>query len=73
MSWGVGTKLACAYDQPSLGGSQALGNARVAGCKAWSNRLKVSEQSSKLTLPGVLDGVAILSRTAASRAIWSLT
>ncbi|WP_462134813.1 nicotinate phosphoribosyltransferase [Slackia piriformis] len=55
MSWGVGTKLACAYDQPSLGGVYKLSATRVAGCKAWSNRLKVSEQSSKLTLPGVLD------------------
>ena len=55
MSWGVGTKLACAYDQPSLGGVYKLSATRVAGHKAWSNRLKVSEQSSKLTLPGVLD------------------
>ena len=56
MSWGVGTRLACAYDQPSLGGVYKLfGNARCRSCKAWSNRLKVSEQSSKLTLPGVLD------------------
>ena len=55
MSWGVGTKLACAYDQPSLGGVYKLSATRVAGCKAWSNRLTVSEQSSKLTLPGVLD------------------
>ena len=74
MSWGVGTKLACAYDQPSLGGVYKLSATRVAGCKAWSNRLKVSEQSSKLTLPGVLDvrRYSFADRRA-SRAIWSLT
>lgn len=54
-SWGVGTKLATAYDQPSLGGVYKLSAAREAGAEQWSARLKVSEQSSKLTLPGVLD------------------
>lgn len=54
-SWGVGTKLATAYDQPSLGGVYKLSATRLAGEDAWTNRLKVSEQSSKLTLPGILD------------------
>ena len=54
-SWGVGTKLACAYDQPSLGGVYKLSATRMPGDAAWAGRLKVSEQSSKLTLPGVLD------------------
>lgn len=55
MSWGVGTKLATAYDQPSLGGVYKLSATRACGSSAWEARLKVSEQSSKLTLPGVLD------------------
>lgn len=54
-SWGVGTKLATAYDQPSLGGVYKLSATREAAQTHWSARLKVSEQSSKLTLPGVLD------------------
>ncbi|MDO4443714.1 MAG: nicotinate phosphoribosyltransferase [Slackia sp.] len=54
-SWGVGTKLATAYDQPSLGGVYKLSATREGAGQAWSARLKVSEQSSKLTLPGVLD------------------
>ena len=54
-SWGVGTKLACAFDQPSLGGVYKLSATREPGSQAWTPRLKVSEQSSKLTLPGVLD------------------
>lgn len=54
-SWGVGTKLACAYDQPSLGGVYKLSATRMPGDGGWTGRLKVSEQSSKLTIPGVLD------------------
>lgn len=54
-SWGVGTKLATAYDQPSLGGVYKLSATRPSSDAPWSARLKVSEQSSKLTLPGVLD------------------
>ena len=54
-SWGVGTKLATAYDQPSLGGVYKLSATKDRADAAWSARLKVSEQSSKLTLPGVLD------------------
>ncbi len=54
-SWGVGTKLACAYDQPSLGGVYKLSATRNPGDTVWTGRLKVSEQSAKLTIPGVLD------------------
>lgn len=54
-SWGVGTKLATAYDQPSLGGVYKLSATRASARDHWTARLKVSEQSSKLTLPGVLD------------------
>lgn len=54
-SWGVGTKLACAYDQPSLGGVYKLSATRSAGCGSWEPKLKISEQASKLTVPGVLD------------------
>ena len=54
-SWGVGTKLVTAYDQPSLGGVYKLSASRVAGEECWQDRLKVSEQSIKLTTPGVLD------------------
>ncbi len=53
-SWGVGTKLACAYDQPALGGVYKLSATR-ASCDTWEGRLKVSEQSAKLSIPGVLD------------------
>ncbi len=54
MSWGVGTKLATAYDQPALGGIYKLSATRAAGETAWRDRIKITEQTSKLTFPGVL-------------------
>lgn len=53
-SWGVGTKLATAYDQPTLGGVYKLSATRTSG-GAWEDRLKISESSAKLTMPGVLN------------------
>lgn len=54
-SWGVGTKLATAYDQPTLGGVYKLSAVREPGEAKWTNRLKISESAAKLTMPGVLD------------------
>lgn len=54
-AWGVGTKLATAYDQPTLGGVYKLSAVREDGAGTWSDRLKISESSSKLTMPGVLN------------------
>ncbi|MEE0844689.1 MAG: nicotinate phosphoribosyltransferase [Eggerthellaceae bacterium] len=54
-SWGVGTKLACAYDQPTLGGVYKLSASRDSADEPWQDRLKISETAAKLTTPGVLD------------------
>lgn len=54
-AWGVGTKLATAYDQPTLGGVYKLSAIKHQGETRWSARLKVSESAAKLTLPGCLD------------------
>ena len=54
-SWGVGTKLACAYDQPTLGGVYKLSASRECADAPWQDRLKISETAAKLTVPGVLD------------------
>lgn len=51
--WGVGTKLATAWDQPALGGVYKLSAVRGAGGE-WLPRVKVSEQTAKVTTPGVL-------------------
>lgn len=53
-SWGVGTKLATAYEQPSLGGVYKLSATRE-GDGEWVDRIKITEQKGKLTVPGVLD------------------
>ena len=55
MSWGVGTKLATDYDQPSLGGVYKLSATRENGESAWIDHVKISESSAKLTTPGVLN------------------
>ncbi len=53
-SWGVGTKLATAYDQPTLGGVYKL-SAIKGSNGVWEDCLKISESAAKLTLPGVLN------------------
>ena len=55
MSWGVGTKLATAYDQPSLGGVYKLSATRENGESAWIDHVKISESAATLTTPGVLN------------------
>jgi nicotinate phosphoribosyltransferase len=51
--WGVGTKLATAYDQPALGGVYKLSAIRRPGGE-WEPRVKLSEQAAKVTTPGLL-------------------
>ena len=53
-SWGVGTKLVTAYDQPALGGVYKLAAKRMKGGE-WEPCVKVTGQSSKQTVPGILD------------------
>jgi nicotinate phosphoribosyltransferase len=51
--WGVGTRLATAYDQPALGAVYKLTAIRDARGE-WKPRVKVSEQAAKTTNPGLL-------------------
>lgn len=51
--WGVGTKLATAYDQPALGGVYKLG-AIQGEDGTWSPKIKRSEQKIKTSIPGKL-------------------
>jgi nicotinate phosphoribosyltransferase len=59
--WGVGTKLATAYDQPALGGVYKLSAVQdkpvptswsIPG-HSWSDRVKLSEQKEKTSIPGI--------------------
>jgi len=51
--WGVGTRLATAYDQPALGGVYKLAAVQDQD-GAWQRRIKLSEESGKSTFPGIL-------------------
>jgi nicotinate phosphoribosyltransferase len=52
-SFGVGTKLVTAFDQPALGGVYKLGASRD-DQGAWRDAIKLSEQPIKISNPGVL-------------------
>src|SRR5205814_808334 len=51
--WGVGTRLATAYDQPALGGVYKL-SALKDKTGQWQHKLKLSEQAGKVSVPGML-------------------
>lgn len=51
--WGVGTRLATAYDQPALGGVYKLAALRDAQGR-WEDKLKLSEDGTKMSDPGLL-------------------
>ena len=53
MSWGVGTKLASSYDQPTLGCVYKLSAVKHVGSDTWEDCLKISGQLNKLTVPGI--------------------
>jgi nicotinate phosphoribosyltransferase len=50
--WGVGTKLVTAYDQPALGGVYKL-TAIADEQGQWVYKLKLSEQTIKISTPGI--------------------
>ena len=52
--WGVGTKLATAYDQPALGGVYKLGAIWDQEASTWKPKIKRSEQLIKTSIPGRL-------------------
>ncbi len=51
--WGVGTRLINAYDQPALGGVYKLAAVRN-GQGTWQYKVKLSEQTIKVSNPGIL-------------------
>lgn len=51
--WGVGTKLVTGGEDPALGGVYKLTAIREPG-GAWKHKVKLSEQSIKITTPGLL-------------------
>ena len=53
-TWGVGTKLVTAHDQPALGGVYKLAALRKADDLGWDFTIKMSEQLAKTSIPGIL-------------------
>lgn len=51
--WGVGTRLVTCFDDPALGGVYKLSSVRNAE-GAWEERMKLSEQRAKVSIPGHL-------------------
>jgi len=49
--WGIGTRLATAFDQPALGGVYKLSAIRAPG-EDWAYKIKLSEQAIKVSNPG---------------------
>lgn len=52
-SWGVGTNLVTAQDQPALGGVYKLG--AILGSKGWEDKIKLSNDVEKVSNPGLLN------------------
>ncbi|HWE23767.1 MAG TPA: nicotinate phosphoribosyltransferase [Myxococcales bacterium] len=52
-SWGIGTRLVTAHDDPALGGVYKLSAVRERSA-AWRPKIKLSEQPIKTSIPGVL-------------------
>lgn len=50
--WGVGTKLATAFEQPALGGVYKLSAVKDENGE-WIPKIKLSQQSLKINIPGV--------------------
>ncbi len=52
-TWGVGTQLVTGGAEAALAGVYKLGAVRVPGGE-WQSRIKLSEQTAKITTPGIL-------------------
>ncbi len=51
--WGVGTRLATAFDQPALDGVYKLAGVRADPAKRWRFSVKLSENEAKVPNPGI--------------------
>jgi nicotinate phosphoribosyltransferase len=52
-AWGVGTRLVTGVEDAALGGVFKLSAVRVPG-QPWKRRIKLSDQSAKISVPGIL-------------------
>jgi len=52
--WGVGTRLVTGHPDGALGGVYKLGAVRDGADGSWEHRVKVSDQTAKTNIPGIL-------------------
>ena len=62
-TWGVGTQLVTAYNQPALGGVYKLAALRTEDGQGWDFTIKMSEQQAKTSIPGILQVRRYLAET----------
>lgn len=53
--FGIGTKFACCYDDPTLGGVYKLNAIKNDTSGDWIGKCKISESAEKTTVPGLLN------------------
>ncbi|TGE09780.1 nicotinate phosphoribosyltransferase [Hymenobacter fodinae] len=53
-TWGIGTQLVTAFDQPALGGVYKMAALRKPDDSGWDYTIKLSEQLAKTSIPGIL-------------------
>ncbi len=70
-AWGVGTRLVTAHDDPALGGVYKMTAIRNQS-GTWDYKLKLSEQTVKVTNPGILQVRRFHSRQFVADAIYDL-
>jgi len=52
--WGVGTRLVTGQEDAALGGVYKLGAVRNGSAAPWVRRVKLSDQTAKVNIPGIL-------------------
>ena len=67
-AWGVGTRLITGFDDAALGGVYKLSAVRTAG-QPWQDRVKVSDETIKVSTPGILQIRRYHGRNGPRRAI----
>jgi nicotinate phosphoribosyltransferase len=67
-AWGVGTRLVTGFDDAALGGVYKLTAIRAAG-QPWQDRLKLSDEPAKASIPGVLQFRRYYSHKGPRRAV----
>ena len=67
-AWGVGTNLITAKNDPALSGVYKLTAMKKANSEVWDYKLKLSEQRTKISVPGILQAYRFFDGSGKMRA-----